>query len=109
MSKRNRAPRNVQATSLAATSGKDNKPAQATGANTQQQAEPATPGAGNAAAEPKQEQANEKAKASTVTIAGKGNVPLHVDGELVRLDRGKPITVTDAQRAALQRNGIEFK
>lgn len=49
------------------------------------------------------------AKTTKVKIKGEGTIPIHTDGSMTRIERGKAVEVTDAQLAALKQAGIEFE
>jgi len=61
--------------------------------------------------EPPPEESEPPADTSTITIEGDegGTVPLYVEGEMTRLEKGVPIEVTEAQIAALKQVGVKFK
>lgn len=58
------------------------------------------------AAKPAKKAAAPAAKPGTVTIPGKGTVPIYGDGAMRRVERGVPIKVSDAERAFIKRAGL---
>lgn len=47
-------------------------------------------------------------KPDTIIIAGEGTIPVHIDGAMRRLPKGKAIEVSDEELAFLKRNKVEF-
>jgi hypothetical protein len=47
-------------------------------------------------------------KPGTITIEGKGTIPIHADGAMRRLPRGEPVKVSAAELAFIERSGIKF-
>lgn len=61
-----------------------------------------------AAASPAAAPAKE-AQARTITIKGKGTVPLLADGAMRRVSRGVPIEISEAELAYIESNGIAIE
>lgn len=60
-----------------------------------------------AAAQPAPAKKPEPKKAgNTVTLKGKGNVPVYGDGAMRRIPCGRPVKVSDAERAFLKRSRL---
>ncbi|ESZ60651.1 hypothetical protein NL532_24070 [Mesorhizobium sp. C120A] len=47
-------------------------------------------------------------KPGTITIEGKGTIPIHADGAMRRLPKGEPVKVSAAELAFIERSGIKF-
>ncbi len=51
---------------------------------------------------------NPARKPGTITIEGKGTIPVHIDGAMRRLPKGEPIKVSDAELAFIKGSGVKF-
>lgn len=57
---------------------------------------------------PKAKVDKQAAKPGTVTIEGKGTIPVVADGAMRRLPKGEPVEVSDAEFASLKRAGVKL-